>query len=73
MPNRPRGLAATLRERLGGQSTDDPNVIALAGPHVLRCSFNGAVYLDGVVQLGTVADGVDVLVAKYRMHVGSAA
>ena len=66
-------LPALLAERLNGQSTDDPNVIALAGPHVLRCSFNGAVYLDGVVQLGTVADGVDVLVAKYRMHVGSAA
>ena len=66
-------LAAILRERLGGQSTDDPNVIALAGPHVLRCSFNGAVYLDGVVQLGTVADGVDALVSRYRMHVGSAA
>ena len=66
-------LPAILAERLDGKPTDDPNVIALAGPHVLRCSFNGAVYLDGVVQLGTVADGVDVLVSRYRMHVGSAA
>ena len=70
MTTRP-GLAAILRERLNGQSTDDPNVIALAGPHLIRCSFNGAVYLDGVVQLGTVADGVDVLVSRYRMHVGA--
>ncbi|MGZ4518920.1 MAG: hypothetical protein ACXVXP_00310 [Mycobacteriaceae bacterium] len=68
-------LRDTLAELLAGTPGEDPNVLTIPGPAIVRCSITGGIYVTdsrGHRKVATVADGAARIAAEVRLAVSAA-
>lgn len=64
-------LRDTLAGLLHGTPSEDPDVLLIPGPHIVRVSCTGAIFLDGHRKVASVADGAERIAAEVRLAVAS--